>query len=133
MLKISGPSFKLPSQIEKASMVTSPNGRGVVLIGGSLMGFMFSKSMLELWGNSLETLKWIPLNHTLQFARRHHVAFLIPDDFANFSSTGLPEIQLQEKYFPKSIISEKNNYNNISSDEEEQLIRNNSKKKCILS
>ena len=120
MLKISGPNFKLPSQIEKASMVTSPNGRGVVLIGGSLMGFMFSKSMLELWGNSLETLKWIPLNHTLQFARRHHVAFLVPDDFAN---SKIPEIR-QEKVFSEI------NYNNIS--DEEELIRN-SKKKCILS
>ena len=129
---ISGPN--LPSQIEKSTMITSPNGQGVVLIGGYLnWANLFSKSMIELWGNNLENLKWITLKQTLQFARRHHVAFLIPDDFANFSSTGLPEIQLQEKYFPKSIISEKNNYNNISSDEEEQLIRNNSKKKCILS
>ena len=122
---ISGPN--LPSQIEKSTMVTSPNGQGVVLIGGSLMGFMFSPAMIELWGNSLENLKWIQLNHKLQFARRHHVAFLIPDDFANNFGI-IPEIRQQENNGFSNSISEINY--NIS--DEEELIRN-SKKKCILS
>ena len=116
---ISGPN--LPSQIEKSTMITSPNGQGVVLIGGYLnWANLFSKSMIELWGNNLENLKWITLKQTLQFARRHHVAFLVPDDFAN---SKIPEIR-QEKVFSEI------NYNNIS--DEEELIRN-SKKKCILS
>ena len=78
---ISGP--KLPFQISDAAMVTSPNGRGVVLIGGIIYNDKFgtpSDLLMELCGSSKSSLEWICLEQKLQYPRAYHVVFPIPTD-----------------------------------------------------
>ena len=75
---ISGP--KLPFRIWESAMVTSPSGKGVVVIGGVNMDDVckYSNALLELKGNPMH---WIPLKQTLQHAREKHLAIPIPDDW----------------------------------------------------
>ena len=61
-------------------MVPTPNGKGVVLIGGyNDSEFKYSDKLLELSGHCVERLSWIVLDQRLQYARKNHVAFPIPD------------------------------------------------------
>ena len=70
----------------QAKMVTSPTGKGVVLIGGtnrngnhfSTIGH--SEILLELSGHSIENLQWSILDQKLSQPRTHHVAITIPDE-----------------------------------------------------
>ena len=77
-LLISGP--KLPFKLIGSPMVTSPSGKGVVVIGGYNMSeIKESHAMLEL--KDISSKEWIPLKQTLQHARDDHVAITIPDDW----------------------------------------------------
>ena len=68
----------MPFKLSTASMVTSPTGRGVVVIGGwNDKSSKYSTSLFELDGNSME---WIKLKQTLEYGRVGHVSFPIPDD-----------------------------------------------------
>ena len=61
-------------------MVTSPNSKGVVLIGGYNDTHMkSSKQLIELSGNSKKSLKWTILNQKMKYLRSYHVAYSIPD------------------------------------------------------
>ena len=75
-------------------MVTSPTGKGVVLIGGQRLKFdrdtifqrifhipkyCSSKHLLELSGGSIESLKWNVLEQELMNPREGHLAFSVPD------------------------------------------------------
>ena len=66
-------------------MVTSPTGKGVVLMGGSshqCAGQRYSsKKILELSGNSIKSLKWNVLEQKLMYPRQGHLAFSVPDEF----------------------------------------------------
>ena len=42
-----------------------------------------SSMLLELCGNTIESLEWIILEQKLQFARCSHVAFIIPEEVAD--------------------------------------------------
>ena len=70
----------------QAKMVTSPTGKGVVLIGGTNRnGNHFctsghSEILLELSGHSIENLQWSILDPKLSQPRTHHVAITIPDE-----------------------------------------------------
>ena len=66
------------------AMVTSPTGRGVILIGGKDTegDATFSRHLIELSGDSVEELKWSFLDEKLQHERIGHVAFNI-SDFCN--------------------------------------------------
>ena len=74
-------------------MVTSPTGKGVVLIGGKTGGssLRYFNNMYELSGNSIEDLKWSVLDQKLKFERSAHVSFAIPneicDDFKSETCT----------------------------------------------
>ena len=76
-------------------MVSSPNGRGIILIGGYSVQYSYRKIMtsressmlLELSGNSIKDLKWSILDQKLQFPRCSHVAFTIPDEVATAMKT----------------------------------------------
>ena len=77
-MNILGP--ELPVELIDFTMVTSPTGKGVVLIGG--IGDRkneYSDALIELTGESIETLKWAPLEQKLQIARSHHFSFYIPN------------------------------------------------------
>ena len=74
-LLISGP--KLPFKLSASAMVTSPSGKGVIIIGGyNWNERKNSNALLELKGPC-----WIPLKQTLQHARTSHVAIPIPEDW----------------------------------------------------
>ena len=61
-------------------MVTSPSGKGVVVIGGyNYNESKRSNALLELKG--ISSKEWVPLRQTLQHARKDHVAIAIPDDW----------------------------------------------------
>ena len=101
----------MPVQVEKSAMVTSPNGRGVILIGGCMLGCLFSPALIELRGNSIKTLEWVTLEQTLKYARRNHIAFCIPDALTKINK--LP--------------SNKNSRRKINEEESPQ-----SNRKCVL-
>ena len=64
-------------------MVTSPNGKGVILIGGyNDSQAKTSKTLIELIGNSIKSLEWIILEQKLKYLRSYHIAFSIPDDLS---------------------------------------------------
>ena len=63
-------------------MISSPTEKGVVMIGGYKQNFENSSNLLELSGDSLETLKWKILEQKLQHPRLYHVSFSISNDIA---------------------------------------------------
>ena len=75
-LFISGP--KLPFELSRSTMVTSPSGKGVVVIGGYNKNG-YKDALLELKG--ISSKEWVPLKQTLQHVRENHVAIPIPDDW----------------------------------------------------
>ena len=70
-------------------MVTSPTSKGVVLMGGNSFQTSYfnfgvrstSKTMLELSGNSIESLVWNVLEQELMHPRGGHLAFSVSDEF----------------------------------------------------
>ena len=77
-LNILGP--KLPVKLLYFKMVTSPTGKGVVVIGGLChRKNEYSDAIFELSGESTETLKWTLLEQKLQIARSYHLSFYIPN------------------------------------------------------
>ena len=59
-------------------MISSPTEKGVVMIGG----IGYSSDLLELSGDSIETLEWKILEQKLQHPRYQHVSFSISNDIA---------------------------------------------------
>ena len=77
-LLISGP--KLPFKLSGSAMVTSPSGKGVIIIGGyNHTEYKISNALLELKG--ISSKEWVPLKQTLQHRRYGHVAIPIPDNW----------------------------------------------------
>ena len=71
----------MPFKVYGSTMVTSPCGKGVILIGGyNRNERKESDVLLELTGHSVDTLKWIILEQKLKYPRCRHVSYLIPDD-----------------------------------------------------
>ena len=57
-------------------MITSPNSKGVIIIGGNSRDGHYSKTMLELRSDLME---WAPLKQKTIFHRRYPFAIQIPD------------------------------------------------------
>ena len=55
-------------------MISSPNEKGVVVIGGQSQK---SNVLIELSGDCIDDLKWTILEQKLQYPRFYHVAFPI--------------------------------------------------------
>ena len=88
---------KLPFKMSTGSMVTSPTGRGVVVIGGwNNKAWTYSSALIELHG---ESMKWIPLKQTLVSARVGHVVLPAPDYYDELTNDchGSSKISLWEK------------------------------------
>ena len=78
----SGP--KLPFKLSQASMVTSPTGKGVVIVGGwNEKSSKYSTSLFELDGR---TMRWTKLKQTLEYGRVGHISFPIPDHLTAIKS-----------------------------------------------
>ena len=65
-----------------STMISSPTEKGVVMIGGKKNNGEYSSDLLELSGDSLETLEWKILEQKLQNPRGLHVSFSISNDIA---------------------------------------------------
>ena len=77
VFKFLGPD--LPFRLHGSSMVTSPTDEGVVIIGGYNHDLCKeSYHLIEIIGNSIETLEWNLLEQRLKYARSAHLAFAIP-------------------------------------------------------
>ena len=76
---------KLPFTIGGGStMVSSPIGKGVVIIGGyTAYGLEKSVHLIELSGDSIKSLKWTQLQQSLLTPKACHVSFIIPTQVAN--------------------------------------------------
>jgi hypothetical protein len=82
---IAGP--KLPKTLSRASLVPSPDGQGVILIGGySSTDPGNQSSMYKLICDQLGC-KWSEMEQQLQRSRRDFVAMLIPDHLTNCIKT----------------------------------------------
>ena len=75
-LIFSGPN--LPFLLSNSAVIASPNGNGLIIIGGlihnGLNGVTETNKLLELCGNTVKTMKWVPLEQNLQYARAFHLA-----------------------------------------------------------
>ena len=90
----------MPFALSEATMVTSPDGCGVIIIGGNITSFSAdeyfddddnwidpaSDKILELRSDATE---WVILDQCLENPRREHVAFPITDEI---------ETNFKEKY-----------------------------------
>ena len=79
-LFLSGP--KLPFKLSDSTMVSSPTDKGVVVIGGQMEGDYSweqipSNALIELSGDTIDTLKWTVLRQKLNYPRSEHLAFAI--------------------------------------------------------
>ena len=75
-------------------MITSPTGKGIILIGGlqtkltrsaneeRMNPKIISNELIELSGDSLDSLKWTVLDQKLVYPRKSHVSFVIPNEVA---------------------------------------------------
>ena len=77
----------LPYKIHCSKLVTSPTGKGMVLIGSFNITedekWRSSHSLWELYGDSVEDLQWKEMSQQLKFSRASHIAFIIPDQVYN--------------------------------------------------
>ena len=65
-------------------MVTSPTGKGVVIIGGwNEKSSKYSTSLFELDGRNME---WTKLKQTLEYGRVGHISFPIHDNLTAIKS-----------------------------------------------
>ena len=63
-------------------MVTSPNGQGVIVMGGYKDNERkVSDAIIELCGKTIDSMKWKVLNMTLQFHRQSFVVLPITNEF----------------------------------------------------
>ena len=60
-------------------MVTSPTGKGVIVMGGFLKHGRISKAMFEL----TQSMEWTRLEQTLQIGHWTPLAIPIPDELVN--------------------------------------------------
>ena len=63
-------------KLDGPTMVTSPTGKGVILIGGRTEDKQDSKAMFEL----TESMEWNPMEQTLQHDHLDSLTIPIPDD-----------------------------------------------------
>ena len=68
-------------------MISSPTEKGVVMIGGQKQNLEYSSDLLELSGDSQETLEWKILEQKLQHPRHDHISFSICNDIATTLTT----------------------------------------------
>ena len=60
----------------RPAMVTSPTGKGVIVMGGSTAPFEYSKAMFEL----TQSMQWTRLEQTLKIGHLAALAIPIPDE-----------------------------------------------------
>ena len=73
----------LPLKISGSQMISSPEGTGVILVGGYFKHMIaregYSNTLYE-WNGDF-TSKWRRLEQTLQFGRKNHLVIPLPDKY----------------------------------------------------
>ena len=65
-----------------STMISLPTEKGILMIGGYAKNHKWVSNLLELSGDSVETLEWRILEQKLQHPRSHHVSLSISNDIA---------------------------------------------------
>ena len=65
-----------------STMISLPTEKGILMIGGYAKNHEWVSNLLELSGDSVETLEWRILEQKLQHPRSHHVSLSISNDMA---------------------------------------------------
>ena len=65
-----------------STMISSPTGMGVMMIGGRAKLNPMFPDILELSGDSKETLEWKTLDQKIQYPRIFHLSVSISNDIA---------------------------------------------------
>ena len=73
---------KLPFALDDSTMISSLMEKSIVMIGGQKSPGKCSSDLLELSGDSIETLEWKFLEQKLQHPRYGHVSLSISNDIA---------------------------------------------------
>ena len=82
----------MPYSVSKSQMVTSPDGNGIILIGGQHIKLRRDVNFHESWNISAKILElrrhsngwassWTTMKQKLKYARHYHVAIPIPNEF----------------------------------------------------
>ena len=78
-------------------MISSPDGTGVILVGGYFKHMIaregFSNSLYE-WNGDFSS-KWTKLEQTLQFGRKNHIVIPLPDQFVKWAIFPYDSFELQ--------------------------------------
>ena len=79
MLKHLSTGPELPYGIRQIAMAPSPDGNGVILVGGSSSSVSYLDSILELKADGQGWVgTWTTLTTKLQYARRLHIVIPVP-------------------------------------------------------
>ena len=97
---------RMPYKVHESAMITSSDGKGVILSGGYNQTKDPLETIIELRENELnQELEWIIRNETMATPRRGHVMFLVSDKCCENSSIADPIII--HNYCENSIFVEK--------------------------
>ena len=91
MHKHSSTGPELPYGIRYSAMASSPDGNGVILVGGQKSGTSYLDSIFELKSDGNGWVgAWATLSTTLQYARFHPVVIpvLMKKDICGLTTTG---------------------------------------------
>ena len=66
-------------ELVRPAMVTSPTGKGVIVMGGSTAPFEFSKAIFEL----SQSMEWTRLEQSLQIEHYAPLAIPIPNELVS--------------------------------------------------
>ena len=69
----------MPLRLREHAMVTSPTGKGVIVMGGETENWKKSKAMFEL----SDSMEWTRLEQTLQIEHYYSLAIPIPDELVS--------------------------------------------------
>ena len=92
----------MPLRLVRPAMVTSPTGKGVIVMGGYSFG-EYSKTMFEL----SQSMEWTRLEQTLQIGHLVPLAIPIPVEFVHESSQPLRNSREQSYLSVTNIIPNK--------------------------
>ena len=88
LLIFKGPNLPYKLRGIKQAMVTSPDGMGIIIVGGkrggNIVDYAYSeKRILESRFNGSQFLPWQVMDQELQFKKSEHVVIPIPKSITN--------------------------------------------------
>ena len=72
----------LPIALDESTMISSLMEKSIVMIGGKKKNFQESSDLLELSGDSIDTMEWKILKQKLQCPRPFYMSYSISNEIA---------------------------------------------------